>query len=94
MFTLESDAVYVVNDYGSGVMIKELIGAIDKVETVRIDTSNVEDITYTFDFDQGMYIEQSRVSRNEPLPSQPPSLQQQIDEMKITLGDFILFGGG
>lgn len=26
-------------------------------------------------------------------PAPPPTLQEQVDEMKITLGDFILFGG-
>lgn len=26
-------------------------------------------------------------------PPSPPSIQEQIDEMKVTLGDFILFGG-
>lgn len=56
----EGSDVYRIN--GS---MTQLLGSVNKTETIRIDSTTVADATYQFDFVLGQYVEQSRITRNE-----------------------------
>ena len=71
-FTIESGCVY---QFEEG-KIKMMVGMEIKVETIRKDNETVEDITSVFSIEEGKYIEQSRVSRSDPLPDPDPTPDQ------------------
>lgn len=88
MYTIKENHVYSINSN-----IEQLIGTVEKVETVRIDNNTVEDISYTFNLEKGQYIETGRVTRNEPLPPEPPTIEQlqaQVNQLIAIIGDMQL----
>lgn len=79
---------YVYSQEGN---LTQLVGTIEKSETIRIDNNIVADVSYSFDFDLGQYVEQSRVEREDVLVVLP-TLEQQISELQDIV-NFILIGG-
>jgi hypothetical protein len=61
------------------------MGTETKIETTRVDSETVEDITYTFDLDAGEYIEVSRNTRNEPLPPPVPTDRERIESLEAMM---------
>lgn len=59
-----------------------IIGTEEKTETIRIDDQTVADVNYRFDLDEGRYIEQSRVEREEPLPPPEPTPDEKIAQLE------------
>lgn len=73
------------------------VGAIEQVQTIRINNESVVDITYLFDLELGEYVEQSREEREEPLPPTPPTatekialLEQQLAQKTTQLNNLVV----
>ena len=95
------------NVYRSDGKETMIIGVMNKMETVRIDNDNVEDISSSFDLELGEYVEQSRTTRIEPLPPQPESdsdklarletentnLKSRMTDLEMFAADIIAGGG-
>lgn len=67
-----------------------------KVETIRLDSETVADVTYQFDFEAGMYVEQSRDERAEPLPPESVGrlalLEQEQLAVKLAIAELTSIG--
>lgn len=48
---------------------------------------------YIYRVVNGVMLERPKSELDEELTLYPPSLQEQVDEMKLLLGDLLLFGG-
>lgn len=57
--------------------VKSLVGMVSYIETTRLDSVTVADVTYTFDLEFGQYVEMDRVEREEPEPTPEPTPEQQ-----------------
>ncbi|UKS24307.1 hypothetical protein LOZ80_22065 [Paenibacillus sp. HWE-109] len=58
--------------------VEDTFGLVNKIETIRLNTMTVVDISYVFDFELSVYTETGRINRIEPLPSQPETVDQKI----------------
>ena len=76
-YIIENFHVYFVEVKENGTA-KSLIGSLAKTETERINDTTVADVTYQFDIEQGRYIEQSRVEREELLPDPEPTAEERF----------------
>lgn len=86
-YEIVGELVYVTKTWKDGT-IKECLGGVTKTETVRIDNTTVEDIVYTFDLEQGKYVEVSRTKRTDVLmPSDIDLLGMQLVEKDLQILD-------
>jgi len=84
MFIQKENTIYVIKQYGN-IQVEELVGEVNRTESVRIDNETVADITYQFNFETGLYIEQSRTTQNVPLPPAPLSLEERLQIAENTI---------
>lgn len=92
MYTIREDVVYHSSNVENAT-IEQIVGEVNQVITTRTDNNTVEDVSYTFNLEQGQYIETGRVTRNEPLPPSPPTveeLQAQVNQLIAIIGDMQL----
>lgn len=78
MYTIQNGNVY----FQSSSEFRH-VGIETKLETIRIDSETVEDVTYTFDVDLGEYVEQSREQRAESLPPTPESDSDKLARLEL-----------
>lgn len=71
---------------------KKIIGMVSKVETVRIDNNNVQDVSYQFDLELGEYVETGRITRYEPDPNAKSPLELKLTELNAACNAAILAG--
>ena len=90
MYTFRADSLGNVVREDSKSMV--LIGLVDKTETLRIDNDNVVDISSTFDFGIGEYVETGRITRYEPDPFAKSPLELKLAELNAACNAAILAG--
>jgi hypothetical protein len=78
-YVIEGDNVYYEDE-----RTKQHVGMVNKVETERIDSNTVADISYQFDLALGKYVEVSRITRAEPAPPAPISIEDKVNQVKTT----------
>jgi hypothetical protein len=81
-----------IDDNDETSYITYTIGTLVKTETVRVDSENVEDISYTFDLDLGVYVEESREPRYYPDPDAISPVDAKISELNAACNAAILAG--
>ncbi|NOU68400.1 hypothetical protein GC096_30700 [Paenibacillus sp. LMG 31461] len=81
-----------IDDNDETSYITYTIGSLIKIETIRIDSENVEDISYTFDLELGEYVEQTREQRYFPDPEAVSPVDAKIAELNKACNEAILSG--
>jgi hypothetical protein len=79
MLIIEGDNVFQEDE-----RIKQHVGTVNKTETERIDSNNVTDISYQFNLELGEYVEVSRITREEPEPPTPISIEDKVKQVETT----------
>lgn len=64
----------------------------NKVETIRIDSNNVQDVSYQFDWELGEYVETGRITRYLPDPTVKSPLELKLTELNAACNAAILAG--
>ncbi|NRF91520.1 hypothetical protein HQN89_10865 [Paenibacillus frigoriresistens] len=64
---------------------KTFIGNEFYLGVERVDNNTVADVSYKFDLELGEYAEQSRTTRTEPLPPEPESDADRINQLEQQL---------
>lgn len=88
MYTIDDNR----NVYYTDAKMTRHIGIAEKVDTVRIDNTTVEDISYTFDLELGEYEETGRVQRYVPDPNARSPLELKLAELNASCNAAILAG--
>ncbi|CAH1203003.1 hypothetical protein PAECIP111891_02197 [Paenibacillus allorhizoplanae] len=68
------------------------VGTIEKLETVRLNYETVCDISYSFDLEQGEYVEEIRTTRTELDPNAISPVDAKIAELNKACNEAILSG--
>lgn len=88
--TLDDGNYRRIESWDDGSEMMTFISGI-KTDSVRIDAQSVEDISYQFDPKQEAYVEQSRTTRIDLLPPDPPDRIAQLEtenlELKLALAE-------
>ncbi|WP_068775787.1 hypothetical protein [Paenibacillus sp. FJAT-26967] len=78
-------------EYENGSVVES--GVADRIETIRLDSENVEDILFKFDKETDQYIEHSRSVRHSvllPGPKSNEELEAENKELSSRLSDIEL----